>query len=366
MSKPSVLILDDDEMWMARHERRLIQAGFRCFATQNSAEAIDLGRSETSIKFALIDEILFVTPVPLDENQRELQRWQGSGVIREINNLRRDIQYIIITSAPQLRSQGELPLFTRETSQLRRQTNVIDVMHKQDIETDPDHEYQWLIEEIFQRSQPTIDPTSTIKPRVLLGLGFDQTIFDSLADQLDQKRRSRLSISPLLKDLPNPEKVLNEFIDRATEQRFFIEAPGSKTLDNHIRIKPQSQSGQILRTLASRAELRQEIIIRETDYQYEPRSNQHQIDSDLDERSIADFAYDYSDGRKSQSPGVQIENRPIESRLKTAMHRLKQDLAKANVAAPEAQFTFTQQGYQPTFELGIFCYVHKPGKKQRP
>jgi hypothetical protein len=150
MSKPSILILDDDEMWMARHERRLIQAGFRCFATQNSAEAIDLG------KFALIDEILFVPPVPLDENQRELQRWQGSGVIREINNLRRDIQYIIITSAPQLRSQGELPLFTRETSQLRRQTNVIDVMHKQDIETDPDHEYQWLIEEIFQRSQPTI------------------------------------------------------------------------------------------------------------------------------------------------------------------------------------------------------------------
>jgi hypothetical protein len=46
-------------------------------------------------------------------------------------------------------------------------------------------------------------------------------------------------------------------------------------------IKPQSQSGQILRTLASRAELRQEIIIRETDYQYEPRSNQHQIDSDI-------------------------------------------------------------------------------------
>jgi hypothetical protein len=93
----------------------------------------------------------------------------------------------------------------------------------------------------------------------------------------------------------------------------------------------------------------------------------------MDERSIpqsgryanADFAYDYSDGRKSQSPGVQIENRPTESRLKTAMHRLKQDLAKANVAAPEAQFTFTQQGYQPTFELGILCYVHKPVKKQR-
>jgi hypothetical protein len=45
--------------------------------------------------------------------------------------------------------------------------------------------------------------------------------------------------------------------------------------------------------------------------QYEPRSNQHQIDSDMDERLIADFAYNYNDGRKSQSTGVQIENRPI-------------------------------------------------------
>jgi hypothetical protein len=64
--------------------------------------ASPLGES-TSIKFALIDEILFVPPVPIDGNQRELQRWQGSGVIDEINNLRRDIQL-----RPQTREEATL------------------------------------------------------------------------------------------------------------------------------------------------------------------------------------------------------------------------------------------------------------------
>jgi hypothetical protein len=122
-----------------------------------SVRRIAFGKSQTSIKFALIDEILFVPPVPSDISQAELQRWQGSGVIREITNLRRDIQFIIVTSAPQLRSHGDLQLFTRETSKLRRQTNVIDIIHKQDIEADPDREYRWLIEDIFNRPQIDTD-----------------------------------------------------------------------------------------------------------------------------------------------------------------------------------------------------------------
>jgi hypothetical protein len=43
----------------------------------------------------------------------------------------------------------------------------------------------------------------------------------------------------------------------------------------------------------------------------------------MDERSIADFAYDYNDGRKSQSPGVQIENRhaPTQTRPSQSQRR---------------------------------------------
>jgi hypothetical protein len=78
-------------------------------------------------------------------NSHQQQSRQVSSVIREINNLHRDIQYIIIiTSAPQLRIQGELPLFTRETSQLAtKPTSLMSCTNKKYIETDLAHECQW-------------------------------------------------------------------------------------------------------------------------------------------------------------------------------------------------------------------------------
>jgi CheY-like chemotaxis protein len=368
MPKPSILILDDDEMWLARHERRLTQAGFKCFATQSATEAIALGKSQTSIKFALIDEILFVPPVPSDISQAELQRWQGSGVIREITNLRRDIQFIIVTSAPQLRSHGDLQLFTRETSKLRRQTNVIDIIHKQDIEADPDREYRWLIEDIFNRPQLDTDRQQSLKPRVILGLGFEATTFAAMSEQIDRKRTNYLPLAPFLTNLPHPEKFTNQLIDRCQEKCIFIEAPGSKKLDRTSFIKADSQSYQILQTLALQSELHQPVTIREADYKFTPRTTKEtsDIDADIDTRSIADFAYEYSDSGKHLSDGVQIEYRPKpSSRLKVAISRLKQDLAKANVAPPDTLFTADRDGYTPTFELGITIYIVKQGKKHR-
>ena len=55
MEKPTILILDDDEMWLARHERRLSQAGFKCRSTQLAKEAIEIGKTDVSVKFAFID-----------------------------------------------------------------------------------------------------------------------------------------------------------------------------------------------------------------------------------------------------------------------------------------------------------------------
>lgn len=62
MADLSTLILDDDELWLTQHERRLTQAGFKCRSTQLAKEVIDIVKTDPSIKFALIDEILFVTP----------------------------------------------------------------------------------------------------------------------------------------------------------------------------------------------------------------------------------------------------------------------------------------------------------------
>jgi hypothetical protein len=90
--------------------------------------------------------------------------------------------------------------------------------------------------------------------------------------------------------------------------------------------------------------------------------------------SIADFACEYSGSGKHLSDGVQLEYRPKpSSRLKVAISRLKQDLAKANVAPPDTLFTTDscserlrqRDGYAPTFELGITIYLVKQGKKPR-
>ena len=145
---PTVLILEDNEMWLARHERRLQEAGFRCHSTQFAEEAIDIAKVDSSVKFALIDEVLFVPPIPVDSAYRQLQRWQGSGVIRELGPLRPDIKFIVVTSTPQLKSKGDSQSFRHQTYKLRSLPGVVDVIHQQDIDENPDDLYLRLIQHL--------------------------------------------------------------------------------------------------------------------------------------------------------------------------------------------------------------------------
>jgi hypothetical protein len=86
----------------------------------------------------------------------------------------------------------------------------------------------------------------------------------------------------------------------------------------------------------------------------------NEIETDIDTRSIAYFAYEYTDSGKHLRDGVQIEYRP------KPLSRLKQDLPKANVAPPNTLFTAEHDGYAPTFELAIVIHkIVKQGKKQR-
>ncbi len=363
MTQTSILILDDDEKWLALHERRLTQADLSYFATQEAGKAIDWGKSKEAIKFALIDEILYVPPIPLNEEEGELQRWQGSGVIREITNLRSDIQFIVVTSAPQKRSDGDNLLFSKETAKLRRQRGVIDVVHKHNIDMDPDAEYEWILELIERSSSPST--SDNIKPRVLVGLGFDKETFAAMQEQTGRKKSSRLPLSVMFKsyevyDVSGKIKTIGNLLQRATEKRIFIEAPGSKKLDR-TRISSTSQSFQILEFLATRSELGKDILIREKDYDYQPRQSSHDdIDTSVDPHSIQDFAFDYGEGKKQLRSGVQIESRKRStSRLKTAIHRLKKSLATANVGAPKTLFTAEHGAYRPSFEIGIILYPIK-------
>ncbi|HAZ46824.1 MAG TPA: hypothetical protein DDW76_30745 [Cyanobacteria bacterium UBA11369] len=360
----SILILDDDEKWLALHERRLRQAGFKCRATQLAKEAIEIAKTDPTVKFALLDEILFVPPVPVEGKTGELQRWQGSGVVREIANHRRDVQIIMVTSAPQLRSQGDSKLFTKETAKLRRQRGVIDIIHKQAIDEDPDGEYGWLVELI---SRPLSDiKIEIVKPRLLIGLGVNPEV-------LNGSKYKRLR--QCLKETGTSEYELDGTVKRflgklqPTEKAVFIEMPGSKKLDRTSSIKPDSQSFQILEILAQRSEQRSEVEICEQDYHYAARKSGTGVDTstELDRRVVQDFAFGYnSQGRKGLQLGVQIEARShTSSRLKVAIHRLSQQLVKLNVGTPGQLFSSDQGCYRPTFDLGIVLYAIEAGKQQK-
>lgn len=363
MGELNILILDDDEKWLALHERRLRQAGFKCRATQFAKEAIEIAKTDSTVKFALLDEILFVPPVPTEGKNGELQRWQGSGVVREIANHRSDVQIIMVTSAPQLRSQGDSQLFSKETAKLRRQRGVIDIIHKQDIDEDPGREYAWLVD-LIEKPLSSIK-IEIVKPRLLIGLGVQPEVLNG-----SKYKRLRL----LLKETGASEYELDGAVKRfltkveTGEKAVFIEMPGSKKLDRTSSIKPDSQSFQILEFLAQRAEQGAEVTICETDYQYSSRKSGKGVEmgADLDRRVVEDFAFGYnSQGRKGLQVGVQIERSQTSSRLKVAIHRLTQQLVKLNVGTPSQMFSSEQGCYRPAFDMGIVLYAIDAGKQQK-
>lgn len=385
----SVLIVDDDEMWLALHERRLRNAGIECRSTQWGKEAIEIALTDTSIKFALVDEILFVPPIPQNEEKRVLQQFQGTGVVRRINDRRPDIKIVMVTSAPQLRSGGDNIIFRKETAALRRTAGVIDLVHKDDIEKDPEGEYKWLIEGLLRPATQAVTDID-VKPRVLIGLGFDRETYapmaESIAESLGKKPQMKwLRISPLLRI---GEGAIDKLFERADEKKVFVEMPASKRLDPS-GIKADSSAFSILFFLAKQAETGKEVLIREGDYQYAPRNSvrthraytnrpahaaqapagetktifEDELTSsipDLDKYVNQDFVSEYdADGRRRLRDGVQIEGSPEKknSPLKTAISRLKRTLASLNVGRAHKLFNFEGGGYRPGFRVGIIIYT---------
>ncbi|MBN3957456.1 hypothetical protein [Nostoc sp. NMS8] len=143
MPNPQVLILDDDERWLALHERRLKNAGIDYYPTQHSTDAIEFAKNNNT-KIALIDEILFVPPV-FNEQEGELQHWQGRGVVREIINHGLDTQFIFITSAPNKRGKLTEKEFWQEVVSLKILPGVVEVINKQEIDHNIEDSYERII-----------------------------------------------------------------------------------------------------------------------------------------------------------------------------------------------------------------------------
>jgi hypothetical protein len=371
---PRIVILEDDELWLARHERRLTTAGFDCYATQDAKEAIKAAKTDPAIKFVLVDEVLYIPPVPRKAGEGELQRWQGHGVIREITAQRSDVQFIVISAAPQWASDeegGDQQIFRRETQRLRRQQGVIDIVHKLDIEDDPDGSYGWIID-LLKRSQVSTK-AEVVSPRILIGWGFSKETHEAMAEQMDMPRRQFLPLAALLKKSgAGANKLLEQLEQRAEEQQVFLEMPGSKRLDPLKGIKPHSSAFQILSFLARQTERQANILIQEQDYHHSSRSTKKafsvEVESDSLERQ--DYAFGVGDdGRRRLKSGVQIEGKVEKSSpLKVAIHRLSQQLHKLNVGPARQLFDYKPEdnGYRPSFELGIVVYAIKPAKDKLP
>ncbi|WP_392534742.1 hypothetical protein [Nostoc sp. C117] len=162
-----VLILDDEEHWLARHEQQLRKAGIDCYPTQDSSEAINFAR-EHKIKIALIDEILF-------SQEGELQRWQGSGVIREIVEAGLiDTHFILITAAPAKRSGWNTPaflqdVFWQEITSLENISGVINVINKSQIDSNPGDSYAHLINVIRRVNRNTQNSGNFVHTESWLG-----------------------------------------------------------------------------------------------------------------------------------------------------------------------------------------------------
>lgn len=148
---PIVLILEDDELWLARHKKHLMKAGFRTHTTEHAKDALKSLKNNLSIRCALIDEVLYVPPIPLEEEDRELQSLQGIGVVRELRKWRSDIKFVVVTAKPYKKSDGDVKVFCRETAYLQQNPGVVAIIHKFNIQDNPETTYDWLVD-LLERS----------------------------------------------------------------------------------------------------------------------------------------------------------------------------------------------------------------------
>lgn len=151
MEDIEILILDDESVWLNRHRQQLSEK-FQCHATQIAETAIEIVNSSPNLQVVIVDEVLYI---PHDSGvigqipgeNFELQRYQGSGVVRVISENRPDIKFIFITSAPlnNSRDDSNVDILVNRYSELTKLPSVIDVIHKFTIEANPSNVYDNLI-----------------------------------------------------------------------------------------------------------------------------------------------------------------------------------------------------------------------------
>lgn len=380
-----ILILDDDEKWLAMHVLRLQKAGFECHSTKLADEAIKYAKEKAGVKLAIIDEIL---KLPACDGGG-MQDLQGNDVARKISGLRPDIQIVMITAKPLDHSGGNALEMLKIADELRTPGIVHDVLHKPSFEANPDRAYQLLID-LLQWLAETA-PQFKGRGTVLVSYGLAADLIDEfvgprkpivlLKELLQKAELQNVDTKGLIEKTSDKDKAV--FIHHSSRRRAAV-CPG---------IKPGTQLFRILEKLAWDSETDKTVEIHESDYEPSHSGSRSQgVDAErleirrgmagVDQGVLADddsTDADASVARQQRSvgedfmwgnpesederdvhsigPGSQMTGRSTkkQSILKTPISRLRKSLRDAGVTSKEDP-VFEETGhraYRPTFQLGI-------------
>jgi len=316
MTDPVVLIVDDEEDWLARLHFRLYKAGFECKCTMDGEEAINLVRQYPTIRFVLLDQILYVPPVPKDESDRELQKWQGDEVREKILKHRPDRQFIMVTNKPRLDAlkavgRNSFDVAREQERRLKFVSGVLDLFHKIDIQDDPERTFRRLIDLIESQSK---DRGSAVQKRacVKIGLELSEQSFSVLLEaaqvrnvqyiqfsEFFDKWRETIEDDKRKPDEKSKKNFLDAFWPKAQQKRVLVKSAASKRWHT-ANIEDTTQAFEILWFLAKQYETGKDVIIREEDYlnfaSYKPRKSRKRVLSELEAGSDPDCVF------RSKSP----------------------------------------------------------------
>lgn len=400
MAKARILILDDETDWVARHKYWLEESGFECIYTQSADEAVEIALADTSIKVALIDEILMTNG--------QKQDLQGQDVRDEIRNQRRDVQFIVVTYLPQLKAKEEpdtdqaLHVFSKASKSLERESQVAAVFHKRHLENkkEQDNEYKCLIQEIKQILEPQPSTTKKAVQVVLPSLWVVLSVIGEFFEGLDDRKRKKpreffnefssesvLEPSQLnslvktfwnqVRDIEKGSQPSSRSSVKPTQQTFqilskaiYFKTPGVNQLKelrlreprrkNRPLIKPTTRSFQILEFLAWKVERGEAKSISEDEYRKFICDEPIQVSNSNKGlgAAISKYGNEFDeDGRRTRA-GIGTEGKSEGIlRLKVEIQRLENKIAKPEFGFQSHKRLFECElgtsTYTPEFDVGI-------------
>lgn len=223
-----ILVLEDDEHWLAKHTLKLKQAGFEPHPTQWGEEAKKFIREDTSldIRGAIIDEIL-----EDPKGSGGPQVVQGSEVVRYIKLKRSDVLCVMVTDVALKRSKNKEEVIGI-TEELKKASGV-EIFHKILLEKD----YNPLIGYLRNNIKPT--PQKTAKVIFVIGIGQDKVYYVKKEHAAFRKRLNHCLVVEAEDtediEVETSTRKLEKLLKECEKQRIIIELkkpkPGEQGFD---------------------------------------------------------------------------------------------------------------------------------------